>query len=90
VLFVQIVVPPLPSKALSRQLPFRGDDGLFEEDFIEERRAGLEAFVNRYQHHYHMSDSIVKLFIKSFHKYLNTDSMLLISFDVSIVYSINI
>ena len=44
---LQIVVPPLPSKALARQLPFRGDEGLFEEDFIEERRAGLEAFVNR-------------------------------------------
>lgn len=47
----KIVVPPLPGKALSRQLPFRGDEGLFEEDFIEERRAGLEAFVNRVAGH---------------------------------------
>ena len=69
----QIVVPILPSKALKRQLPFRGDDGelksgaessrfyprlgvfprlttsagIFEEDFIEERRSGLEGFVNK-------------------------------------------
>jgi len=40
-------VPPLPGKALSRQLPFRGDDGIFEEDFIEDRRKGLEQFVNK-------------------------------------------
>ena len=44
---VQIVVPPLPGKALKRQLPFRGDDGIFEEDFIEERRKGLEQFINK-------------------------------------------
>jgi sorting nexin-3/12 len=44
---LQIVVPPLPGKALSRQLPFRGDDGIFEEDFIEERRKGLEQFINK-------------------------------------------
>ena len=43
----QIVVPPLPSKALKRQLPFRGDDGIYEEDFIEERRSGLEGFINK-------------------------------------------
>uniref|UniRef100_A0A9L0IHD8 Sorting nexin 12 n=1 Tax=Equus asinus TaxID=9793 RepID=A0A9L0IHD8_EQUAS len=34
----KIVVPPLPGKALKRQLPFRGDEGIFEESFIEERR----------------------------------------------------
>ena len=45
--FLQIVVPPLPSKALKRQLPFRSDDGIYEESFIEERRAGLEGFVNK-------------------------------------------
>lgn len=45
--FLQIVVPPLPGKALKRQLPFRGDDGIFEDDFIEERRQGLEQFVNK-------------------------------------------
>jgi len=44
---LQIVVPALPGKALSRQLPFRGDDGIFEEDFIEDRRKGLEQFINK-------------------------------------------
>uniref|UniRef100_A0A8C1FRW8 Sorting nexin 12 n=1 Tax=Cyprinus carpio carpio TaxID=630221 RepID=A0A8C1FRW8_CYPCA len=44
----KIVVPPLPGKALKRQLPFRGDEGIFEESFIEERRAGLEQFINRF------------------------------------------
>ena len=44
---LQIVVPPLPGKALKRQLPFRGDDGIFEDEFIEERRKGLEMFVNK-------------------------------------------
>ena len=44
---LQIVVPPLPSKALKRQMPFRGDDGIYEEDFIEERRSGLEGFINK-------------------------------------------
>ena len=44
---LQIVVPPLPSKAMKRQLPFRSDDGIFEEDFIEDRRSGLEGFVNK-------------------------------------------
>ncbi|CAD1480790.1 unnamed protein product, partial [Heterotrigona itama] len=43
---MRIVVPPLPGKAWKRQMPFRGDDGIFEEDFIEDRRKGLEAFVN--------------------------------------------
>ncbi|MBN3288372.1 SNX12 protein, partial [Polyodon spathula] len=44
----KIVVPPLPGKALKRQLPFRGDEGIFEESFIEERRVGLEQFINKY------------------------------------------
>lgn len=43
----QIVVPSLPGKALKRQLPFRSDEGLFEDSFIEERRAGLEQFINK-------------------------------------------
>ena len=43
----QIVVPPLPGKALKRQLPFRGDDGIFEDEFIEERKKGLEMFINK-------------------------------------------
>lgn len=44
----QIVVPPLPGKAWKRQMPFRNDDGIFEEEFIEERRKGLEVFINKY------------------------------------------
>jgi len=47
----KIVVPPLPGKAWKRQMPFRGDDGLFEEDFIEDRRKGLEQFVNKVAGH---------------------------------------
>lgn len=47
----KIVVPPLPTKAWNRQLPFRGDEGLFEDEFIEERRAGLEQFVNKVAGH---------------------------------------
>uniref|UniRef100_A0A3Q0RKX5 Sorting nexin 3 n=1 Tax=Amphilophus citrinellus TaxID=61819 RepID=A0A3Q0RKX5_AMPCI len=42
----KVVVPPLPGKALFRQLPFRGDDGIFDDSFIEERRQGLEQFLN--------------------------------------------
>lgn len=74
--YLQIVVPPLPGKALKRQLPFRGDDGevlsllsplslslpilltiylillfvflgIFDDDFIEDRRKGLEEFINK-------------------------------------------
>jgi len=47
----KIVVPPLPSKAWERQLPFRSDDGIFDEDFIEERRKGLEEFINKVAGH---------------------------------------
>ena len=47
IVYLQIVVPPLPGKAFKRQLPFRGDDGIFEDEFIEERRKGLEMFVNK-------------------------------------------
>lgn len=47
----KIVVPALPGKALKRQLPFRGDEGIFDEDFIDERRRGLEAFINRIAGH---------------------------------------
>ncbi|XP_078068513.1 sorting nexin-3 isoform X2 [Mustelus asterias] len=43
----KVVVPPLPGKALFRQLPFRGDDGIFDDSFIEERRQGLEQFINK-------------------------------------------
>lgn len=47
----KIVVPSLPSKAWKRQIPFRGDDGLFDEQFIEERRIGLEGFINKIAGH---------------------------------------
>ena len=47
----KIGVPPLPGKALKRQLPFRGDYGIYEEDFIEERRSGLEGFINKVAGH---------------------------------------
>merc|ERR1739838_946455 len=47
----KIVVPPLPGKALKLQLPFRGDDGIYEEEFIEDRRKGLEVFVNKVAGH---------------------------------------
>lgn len=43
----KIAVPSLPDKAWQRQLPFRKDSGLFQDDFIEERRQGLEAFINK-------------------------------------------
>ena len=40
---VQIFMPPLPSKAYVKQLPFlTNDDGIFEPEFVEERRLGLE------------------------------------------------
>ncbi|XP_043543019.1 sorting nexin-3 [Chiloscyllium plagiosum] len=47
----KVVVPPLPGKALFRQLPFRGDDGIFDDSFIEERRQGLEQFINKVAGH---------------------------------------
>lgn len=47
----KIVVPPLPGKSWKRQIPFRGDDGLFEEDFVEDRRKGLETFINKVAGH---------------------------------------
>ncbi|XP_031549434.1 sorting nexin-12-like [Actinia tenebrosa] len=47
----KIIVPPLPGKALKLQLPFRSDDGIFEDEFIEERRQGLESFINKIAGH---------------------------------------
>ncbi|XP_076317514.1 sorting nexin-12-like isoform X1 [Tachypleus tridentatus] len=47
----KIVVPPLPGKAWKRQLPFRGDEGIFDEEFIEERKKGLEMFINKVAGH---------------------------------------
>lgn len=44
--------PTNTGKAWKRQLPFlRNDDGLFEDDFIEDRRKGLETFVNKVAGH---------------------------------------
>ena len=43
----KMVLPSLPEKAWSRQLPFRKDNGIFDEAFIEERRKGLEEFINK-------------------------------------------
>ncbi|KAF6777735.1 hypothetical protein AHF37_02514 [Paragonimus kellicotti] len=50
-LYVTIVVPKLPSKAWKRQLPFRADEGIFDDEFIEERRKGLEGFINKVAGH---------------------------------------
>jgi len=47
----KIVVPPLPGKALAKLLPFRADDGIFEDEFIEDRRQALESFINRIAGH---------------------------------------
>jgi sorting nexin-3/12 len=44
---LQIVVPQLPSEALKRQIALWGDDSMFDEEFIEQRRKGLETFINR-------------------------------------------
>ena len=42
---VKINVAKLPERALLRQVPFlAADDGIFEEEFIEERRQGLRHF----------------------------------------------
>ncbi|CAO4361802.1 Protein CBR-SNX-12 [Caenorhabditis briggsae] len=47
----KIVVPTLPGKSLKRQLPFRSDDGIYEEEFIENRRKALELFINKVAGH---------------------------------------
>ncbi|XP_064412372.1 sorting nexin-3 isoform X2 [Latimeria chalumnae] len=48
---LKVVVPPLPGKALFRQLPFLAGEGIFDETFIEERRQGLEQFINKVAGH---------------------------------------
>lgn len=49
---VAIVIPPLPGKAMMKQLPFlKNDDGIFEADFIEDRRQSLEEFINKVAGH---------------------------------------
>ncbi|XP_075678534.1 sorting nexin 3 [Dermatophagoides pteronyssinus] len=47
----KIMVPPLPGKAWKRQLPFRQDDGIFDDEFIEDRKKGLEQFINKVAGH---------------------------------------
>nr|XP_012422674.1 PREDICTED: sorting nexin-3-like isoform X2 [Odobenus rosmarus divergens] len=47
----KVAVPPLPGKAFLRQLPFRGDEGIFDDNFIEERKQGLEQFINKVAGH---------------------------------------
>merc|ERR1719213_185702 len=45
-------MPPIPGKAFTKQLPFlNNDDGIFEPEFIEERRLGLEEFLNKVAGH---------------------------------------
>ncbi|TRY76545.1 hypothetical protein TCAL_11399, partial [Tigriopus californicus] len=44
---VKINVPELPGKGWMKQVPFVSqDDGIFEDEFIEARRSGLEEFIN--------------------------------------------
>lgn len=42
-------IPSLPSKAWKRQIPafLRRDDGIFDDEFLEERREALEEFINK-------------------------------------------
>ncbi|CAF1119267.1 unnamed protein product [Rotaria sordida] len=49
----KILVPPLPGKAWERQIPafLRNNDGIFDDDFIEDRRKGLEEFINKIAGH---------------------------------------
>ncbi len=45
----KMLVPSLPEAPWSRHLPslLRKDEGLFDETFIEDRRKGLEDFINK-------------------------------------------
>ena len=53
---VQIVMPSLPGKAFAKQLPFiNSDDGIFEVEFIEERRRGLEVSL-KIKHKFGLND----------------------------------
>ena len=46
------MMPAIPGKAFTKQLPFlNNDDGIFEPEFIEERRLGLEEFLNKVSGH---------------------------------------
>eukprot|EP00092_Neocalanus_flemingeri_P007225 GFUD01007804.1.p1 GENE.GFUD01007804.1~~GFUD01007804.1.p1 ORF type:complete len:162 (+),score=22.98 GFUD01007804.1:241-726(+) len=49
---VQIMMPALPGKAFVKQLPFiNNDDGIFEVEFVEERKRALEEFINKVAGH---------------------------------------
>merc|ERR1711931_156154 len=48
---VKLIIPPMPGKSLMRQMPFRNDDGIFEDKFIEKRRQALEQFINKLAGH---------------------------------------
>ena len=42
----------MPPKAYFKQLPFlNSDDGIFDEEFIDDRRVGLEDFINKLAGH---------------------------------------
>jgi len=48
----KIMVPKLPDKAMMRQMPWVSEkDGMFAPDFVEERRDGLEVFLNKVAGH---------------------------------------
>lgn len=71
----QIVVPPLPPQALAMQLPFRNDEGIFSDEFIEERRKGLETFINKWIHN-HFKRLVMRctrnvVFVCALHQYCN-------------------
>eukprot|EP01137_Pigoraptor_chileana_P012958 Opistho-2@65871 len=48
----KILVPTLPGKAILKQInPLKKDDGIFEDEFIEDRRKLLEGFINKIAGH---------------------------------------
>ncbi|KFO19772.1 Sorting nexin-3, partial [Fukomys damarensis] len=47
----KVIVPTLPGKAFLSRLPSRGDDEMFDDSFTEERKQGLEQFINKVAGH---------------------------------------
>ncbi|XP_052026837.1 sorting nexin-3-like isoform X2 [Apodemus sylvaticus] len=47
----KVVVSRSLGKHFLWQLPFRGDDGICDDNFIEERKQGLEQFINKVAGH---------------------------------------
>ena len=44
----KVLVPTLPPQALSRQMPWVSEaNGMYADDFLEERRKGLQAFLRK-------------------------------------------